>query len=152
MKAEEMSNKGLASHIKEMTKTGFFKDQIPPRAHQIILEAINRLSHIGGFLNEKIRCRECGKFIYKHGETWNHFEDDVNHEATPPGSPVLYPIMRYFGYRHLPEHLQETSKRFHDLALDMAESIPDNPGGAEKAAGLRKLLEAKDCFVRANLK
>jgi hypothetical protein len=30
----------------------------------------------------------------------------------------------------------------------MAESLPDGP---ELAAGLRKLLEAKDCFVRASL-
>jgi hypothetical protein len=35
-----------------------------------------------------------------------------------------------------------------DLAASMIEDLPDGP---ELTAGLRKLLEAKDCFVRAAL-
>ena len=58
------------------------------------------------------------------------------------------PIMKYFEYAHLPEKLQEISKPFAELAKKMDETLPD---GAEKSAGLRKLLEAKDCMVRANL-
>ncbi|MEY0837974.1 hypothetical protein AB7238_17270 [Providencia alcalifaciens] len=58
------------------------------------------------------------------------------------------PIMKYFEYQHLPAHLQEVSKPIGDLAKQMAEQLPD---GAEKSAGLRKLLEAKDCLVRAKL-
>jgi hypothetical protein len=58
------------------------------------------------------------------------------------------PIMKYFNYEHLPEQLQQVSKPIGDLARDMDESLPD---GAEKSAGLRKLLEAKDCLVRAKL-
>jgi hypothetical protein len=58
------------------------------------------------------------------------------------------PIMKYFNYEHLPEHLQQVSKPIGDLAREMDESLPD---GAEKSAGLRKLLEAKDCLVRAKL-
>lgn len=58
------------------------------------------------------------------------------------------PIMKYFEYAHLPERLQEVSKPMGELATAMDESLPD---GAEKSAGLRKLLEAKDCFVRAKL-
>jgi len=58
------------------------------------------------------------------------------------------PIMRYFEYSHLPEHLQAVSKPIAELASKMDEGLPD---GAEKSAGLRKLLEAKDCFVRAEL-
>jgi len=58
------------------------------------------------------------------------------------------PIMRYFEYSHLPERLQVVSKPFAELAEKMDTSMPD---GAEKSAGLRKLLEAKDCFVRASL-
>lgn len=57
-------------------------------------------------------------------------------------------IMKYFEYSHLPEHLQEVSKPIGDLAKSMNDSLPD---GAEKSAGLRKLLEAKDCLVRAKL-
>jgi hypothetical protein len=58
------------------------------------------------------------------------------------------PIMQYFDYKHLPEHLQEVSKPIGDLAVQMDETLPDS---AEKSAGLRKLLEAKDCLVRAAL-
>ncbi|MBL4278837.1 hypothetical protein H8F10_13020 [Vibrio fluvialis] len=58
------------------------------------------------------------------------------------------PIMKYFEYAHLPAHLQEVSKPIGDLAKQMDESLQDGP---EKSAGLRKLLEAKDCLVRAKL-
>jgi hypothetical protein len=56
--------------------------------------------------------------------------------------------MRYFEYAHLPTRLQAISKPIAELAQKMDETLPD---GAEKSAGLRKLLEAKDCFVRSNL-
>ncbi len=58
------------------------------------------------------------------------------------------PIMKFFEYKHLPEKLQEISAPICEIAATMDVSLPD---GAEKSAGLRKLLEAKDCFVRANL-
>lgn len=58
------------------------------------------------------------------------------------------PIMKYFAYEHLPPKLQEVSKPIGELAKQMDDSLPD---GAEKSAGLRKLLEAKDCLVRALL-
>lgn len=57
-------------------------------------------------------------------------------------------IMKYFAYEHLPAHLQAVSKPIGDLARLMDQSLPDGP---EKSAGLRKLLEAKDCLVRASL-
>ncbi|MGL4617874.1 MAG: hypothetical protein ACRCZS_02270 [Chroococcidiopsis sp.] len=57
-------------------------------------------------------------------------------------------VDKYFDYEHLPPHLQEVSKPLGELAKLMDESLPD---GAEKSAGMRKLLEAKDCFVRAKL-
>lgn len=58
------------------------------------------------------------------------------------------PIMKYFQYEHLPPKLQEVSRPIGELAATMDSELPD---GAEKSAGLRKLLEAKDCFVRAKL-
>lgn len=58
------------------------------------------------------------------------------------------PILKYFKYDHLPEHLQGISKATANLAFEMDRQLPD---GAEKSTGLRKLIEAKDCFVRANL-
>jgi hypothetical protein len=56
--------------------------------------------------------------------------------------------MKYFEYAHLPAHLQEVSKPIGEIAVEMDISLPDGP---EKSAGLRKLLEAKDCLVRARL-
>lgn len=58
------------------------------------------------------------------------------------------PIMQYFEYAHLPEKLQGVSKPIGELAKFMDEALPEC---AEKSAGLRKLLEAKDCLVRAAL-
>lgn len=53
--------------------------------------------------------------------------------------------LTYLNYAHLPARLQPVSKHFHDLAHAMSDLQP----GEEKDAGMRKLLEAKDCFVRA---
>lgn len=57
-------------------------------------------------------------------------------------------ILRYFHYSHLPPKLQEISKPFCDVAKNLIGVLPRN---AERSAGLRKLLEAKDCMVRANI-
>lgn len=68
-----------------------------------------------------------------------------NLEGRHPGTTG---IARYFAYDHLPPHLQEVSKPCGDLAEQMIGILPDGP---ELTAGLRKLLEAKDCLVRAAL-
>lgn len=57
------------------------------------------------------------------------------------------PILSYFKFSHLPPKLQEVSKPF----CDLAELLASQTSGPETSAGLRKLLEAKDCFVRAAL-
>lgn len=62
--------------------------------------------------------------------------------------PGVVAIARYFEYDHLPPHLQAISKPCHDLAVAMTDDLFDGP---ELTVGLRKLLEAKDCFVRAAL-
>lgn len=49
-----------------------------------------------------------------------------------------------FEYGHLPVELRSTSKACHDLAVVMIMTLEDGP---ELTAGLRKLREAKDCFV-----
>jgi hypothetical protein len=56
--------------------------------------------------------------------------------------------IKYFSWSHLPLPLQEVSKPMAELAQMMEDMLPDGP---EKSAGMRKLLEAKDCFVRAKL-
>jgi hypothetical protein len=56
--------------------------------------------------------------------------------------------MKFFAFAHLPPKLQQVSKPIAELAQMLDVDLPDS---AEKSAGLRKLLEAKDCFVRASL-
>lgn len=57
-------------------------------------------------------------------------------------------MLQFFQYKHLPEKLADVSRPFCELAHRMVEDLPSN---AERSAGLRKLLEAKDCAVRAML-
>ena len=62
--------------------------------------------------------------------------------------PATTAVLRYFAWDHLPPDLQAVSKPIGELAQQMAETLP---GGPELTTGLRKLLEAKDCLVRAAL-
>ena len=59
--------------------------------------------------------------------------------------PSTEHLLDLFGFEHLPPHLQAISAPFYDLAHNTLEYLDDGP---ELTAGLRKLLEAKDCFVR----
>jgi hypothetical protein len=62
--------------------------------------------------------------------------------------PAGEQLLRYFEFGHLPRYLQAVSAPAARLAHEMFHTLPDGP---ELTAGLRKLLEAKDCFVRAAL-
>ena len=64
------------------------------------------------------------------------------------GHPSCVHLLKYFCFQHLDAYMQDTSKAFAELAFQMFKELPDNP---EKSAALRKLLEAKDCAVRARL-
>jgi len=58
-------------------------------------------------------------------------------------------LMQFFKYDHLPDHLQEVSRPFCELAEDMDKFLDiETP---EKSAAFRKLLESKDCAVRSVL-
>lgn len=69
---------------------------------------------------------------------------------TETGGQPLHPstsgILQYFTYEHLPPHLRDISKQCAHLAKQMTTECSQGP---ELTTGLRKLLEAKDCFVRA---
>lgn len=60
----------------------------------------------------------------------------------------LDPILAFFSYDHLPHKLQLISEPFAQLAFDLVAIVPSN---AERTVALRKLLESKDCAVRAFL-
>lgn len=55
-------------------------------------------------------------------------------------------LLQFFSYEHLPPDLAFVSKPFCELAKLVIERLPENP---ERTMALRKLLEAKDCAVRA---
>jgi hypothetical protein len=68
--------------------------------------------------------------------------------VTAPESESVEPMLQFFAHRHLPGHLADTSRPFCDLAESIVATLPRNP---ERTMALRKLLEAKDCAVRAVL-
>lgn len=61
-------------------------------------------------------------------------------------SAVIH-VLQFFEYGHLPDHLQEVSKPFCELAKQVAAASDSQ----ETTVALRKLLEAKDAAVRAVL-
>lgn len=61
---------------------------------------------------------------------------------------VLEPMLQWFEFEHLPPHLKAASAPFSTLAHHIAATLPRNP---ERTVALRKLVEAKDCAVRAVL-
>jgi hypothetical protein len=74
-------------------------------------------------------------------------------EAIHPAPPIFTeaelaadPILQFFHFAHLPAKLQLISEPFCLLARAMIDELPRN---SERSAGLRKLLESKDCAVRA---
>lgn len=77
--------------------------------------------------------------------------DNGIHPAPAGFSPAALatdPILHFFHFAHLPAALQAASKPFCALALHIIETLPRN---AERTVALRKLLEAKDAAVRANV-
>jgi hypothetical protein len=70
--------------------------------------------------------------------------------SEPADTPtVLRPTaLRFFEYGHLPPSLQPIGKKFSRLADRLVQHLPASD---ERTVALRKLLEAKDCAVRAAL-
>ena len=61
--------------------------------------------------------------------------------------PTTQAILAFFKHDHLPKDLSDVSRPFCELAEEVANSLD----GPEATVCLRKLLEAKDCAVRAAL-
>jgi len=58
------------------------------------------------------------------------------------------PMLQFFFYEHLPPELGKIVEHYLALAEWTVGNLPRNP---ERTVALRKLLEAKDCAVRAKL-
>lgn len=61
--------------------------------------------------------------------------------------PSIKNLLKWFHCSHLPPRLQQIVQPFQDLAYEMA----NNHSCPETTTGIRKLLEAKDCAVRAQI-
>lgn len=67
-------------------------------------------------------------------------------------NPAHGRMLRYFRFEHLPQELQNISIPLCDIAREITRLCENSVDPAEVTVGLRKLLEAKDCFVRAMVK
>jgi hypothetical protein len=91
--------------------------------------------------------------LYQPGDAITHADGgyavwmDYQQQQAQP-KPQGSTTAKYFAFGHLPQHLQLVSKPLGELAELLEQLLPNGP---EKSAGMRKLLEAKDCFVRAAL-
>ena len=59
--------------------------------------------------------------------------------------PATTQMLGLFDSDYLPDHVHPVSGPCAELAREMVDALPDGP---ELTAALRKLLEARDCFVR----
>lgn len=93
----------------------------------------------------RVKPGEMASFSVRSGQ------DLLIHEVQPgavPDPTATEEILRFFAWAHLPEALQGISRPFGELAAQIVLTLPRN---AERTAALRKLLEAKDCAVRAGV-
>lgn len=60
----------------------------------------------------------------------------------------MHRLIQFFQFGHLPSYLWDVSQPCQQFAALMDRILP---ASEEKDAGLRKLLEAKDCFIRAKI-
>lgn len=64
--------------------------------------------------------------------------------------PSIWGVLQFFDAAHLPAHLKAVVEPFVPLANEIARrSLEPGVSGPETTVALRKLLEAKDCAVRA---
>jgi hypothetical protein len=76
------------------------------------------------------------------GDALTHKEDGT------PRHMATVAVLRHFRFGHLPEQLREFSRPCCELAVLMANVLPEGP---DLTCGLRDLLAAKDNFVRARV-
>lgn len=118
--------------------------------YQIIIDALYIVAIYDGIdLSDEVSALsndECERRLLALRSHFSRLQNKAKHQPCNDHAPS--PIMQYFNYEHLPQQLQAVSKPIGDLAKQLDDSLKPSD---EKSAGLRKLLEAKDCFVRASL-
>lgn len=99
-----------------------------------------------GFIEKSDSVEELEKVVKEKNAEYDWWRDEQI--SVMKTERYVNPIMQYFEFDHLPSHLQNVSRELCELAKHMENILPSSP---EVSTGLRKLLEAKDCFVRAAL-
>ena len=92
------------------------------------------------------KCELCGDVMPPGEEMFKYHGFSGPCPAPPKPKEKPEWLLQFFAYGHLPVGLQDVSRPFAELADRMVATLPRNQ---ERTAGLRKLLEAKDCAVRA---
>lgn len=125
--------------LRVIARDGLATDQLESVAHKVE-------RHLKEFGVSDASCQSA--VLISVGELCRLMTAPKNSQPRKMEVEVENPIMKHFAYEHLPEHLQAVSKPVGELARLMDAELPNGP---EKSAGLRKLLEAKDCLVRSAL-
>lgn len=86
------------------------------------------------------------KAAFNSENGWNIKEEIDKINSRHPSSAHMMRVLA--PNPNLKGELYSIANEFFDMAYNMFQMLPDGP---ELTAGLRKLLEAKDCFVRAAL-
>jgi hypothetical protein len=90
-----------------------------------------------------------GHIVLTRDEALELIADILGEEKeTMTANQTHEPLLQFFEHAHLPPELRDVSAPFGILAELMVGKLPRNP---ERTVALRKLLEAKDCAVRAKL-
>jgi hypothetical protein len=97
-------------------------------------------------------CQNCGILAYQRDRSDRSYEHlyhiNDQQERITAMERIINPLLKYFKSNHLPQPLRKVSDACAGLANMLDHQLPDCD---EKTRGLRKLLEAKDCFVLAAL-
>ena len=91
--------------------------------------------------HEGMKCRRRTGHVSEHSAAGGTWKD-------PPAivPDMSDPLLQFFAFDHLPPSLRAVSEPFAALAHKLVTDLPRNP---ERTVALRKLLESKDCAVRA---
>jgi hypothetical protein len=104
---------------------------------------VNLAAWRGSKQQTPVRSCRAGVFVLQE-----NFMTDI-HPAPPAfteAEVLVDPILQFFNYAHLTARLDAICAPFCGLAICLITTLPHS---AERSMALRKLLEAKDCAVRA---
>lgn len=124
----------------------FVTSEVIVRVNGIRAVEVQGLSLTRGLVNPFARLLPGEEFVFHV-----HFGAELPVTEVPDDAPAPAcdePILKHFAWVHLPAPLQAVSRPFGMLA---ARIVATTLRGPERSACLRKLLEAKDCAVRASL-